>query len=98
MSTPMHLASNMSKISTEWTKVGDSTRITSPGSMYTWHTRLMPSRPPATTITLSVVHFTPLGASSSLTMTSFMSLVPPMGPYCSASTPRLSFKMTSSVS
>ncbi len=87
MSTPMHLASNISKISTECTKVGDSTRITSPGSIYAWQVRLMPSRPPVMIMTLSTPQSMPLGASSSRATTSRRSPDPSMGPYCRASRP-----------
>ena len=98
MATPTHLASNISKISTDWTKVGASTRITSPGSMYAWQARLMPSRPPVMIMTLSTPQSMPLGASSSRTTTSRRSRIPSMGPYCKASTPRVSVRSTSSAS
>ena len=98
MATLTHRASNMSKISTDWTKVGASTRITSPGSMNAWQTRFMASSPPERISTFSTSQETPLGASSSRTTTSRRSRTPSMGPYCRASTPRPSVRRTSSAS
>src|SRR5665647_921357 len=95
ISTAIHFAWNISKISTQCTNVGDSTKMTSPGLINTWQIKFIVSKPPFTIKISSGDAFTPFGASNFFETVSLKSFNPIGWPYCSASTPLLSNVKTS---